>query len=111
MIAFSVQAAPSTPRADRDAHNGDVKIHYVVQGKGPLVVMLHGFPDYWATWKPLMAELSAAGYRTAALDMRGYNLSDKPKGEAAYAMPKRSEERRVGKECVSTCRYRWSPYH
>jgi len=51
------------------------------------VVLVHGFPDYWATWKPLMAELSAAGYRTAALDTRGYNLSDKPQGEAAYAMP------------------------
>ena len=64
-----------------------MKIHYVVEGKGPLVVMIHGFPDYWATWKPLMAALSAAGYRTAALDTRGYNLSDQPKGEAAYAMP------------------------
>jgi len=48
---------------------------------------VHGFPDYWATWKPLMAELNKAGYRTAALDLRGYNLSDKPAGEAAYAMP------------------------
>jgi pimeloyl-ACP methyl ester carboxylesterase len=49
--------------------------------------MIHGFPDYWATWKPLMAELNKAGYRTAALDTRGYNLSDKPQGVAAYAMP------------------------
>jgi len=95
-IAFGAQAAPrphSPPAAvahkfaDRYAQNGDVKIHYVVEGKGPLVVMIHGFPDYWATWKPLMATLSAAGYRTAALDNRGYNLSDKPQGEAAYAMP------------------------
>ncbi|MET0274053.1 MAG: alpha/beta hydrolase [Phenylobacterium sp.] len=72
---------------DRYASNGAVKIHYVVQGKGPLVVLIHGFPDYWATWTPLMAELNRAGYRTAALDNRGYNLSDKPQGEAAYAMP------------------------
>ena len=87
-IAFAAQAAapPAKPQ-DRFAQNGAVKIHYVVEGKGPLVVMIHGFPDYWATWKPLMATLSAAGYRTAALDNRGYNLSDKPKGEAAYAMP------------------------
>jgi pimeloyl-ACP methyl ester carboxylesterase len=96
LIATLAEAAPKPPgrapavsssRADRYALNGPVKIHYVVQGKGPLVVMIHGFPDYWATWKPLMAELSAAGYRTAALDTRGYNLSDKPEGEAAYAMP------------------------
>lgn len=83
MIAGAAQAAPQ----DRYARNGAVKIHYVVDGKGPLVVMVHGFPDYWATWKPLMAELNKAGYRTAALDLRGYNLSDKPQGEAAYAMP------------------------
>lgn len=82
-LASAAQAAPQ----DRTATNGGVKIHYVVDGKGPLVVMIHGFPDYWATWKPLMAELNKAGYRTAALDTRGYNLSDKPQGEAAYAMP------------------------
>jgi len=87
-LAFAAQgaAAPAKPQ-DRYAQNAGVKIHYVVEGQGPLVVMIHGFPDYWATWKPLMATLSAAGYRTAALDNRGYNLSDKPKGVAAYAMP------------------------
>jgi len=86
-LAFAAQAAPAAKPQDRFTQNGGVKIHYVVQGKGPLVVMIHGFPDYWATWKPLMATLSAAGYRTAALDNRGYNLSGQPKGEAAYAMP------------------------
>jgi pimeloyl-ACP methyl ester carboxylesterase len=88
MIAGVASAAPAKPAgADRYAVNDGVRIHYVVQGQGPLVVMIHGFPDYWATWKPLMKTLNAAGYRTAALDMRGYNLSDKPQGEAAYAMP------------------------
>src|SRR5436190_19741946 len=83
MLALPAHAAPQ----DRYATNNGVKIHYVVDGKGPLVVMIHGFPDYWATWKPLMAELDKAGYRTVALDTRGYNLSDKPEGVAAYAMP------------------------
>jgi len=88
LIAGVASAAPARPaRADRYAENGGVKIHYVVSGRGPLVVLIHGFPDYWATWKPLMKTLNAAGYRTAALDNRGYNLSDKPQGEAAYAMP------------------------
>jgi pimeloyl-ACP methyl ester carboxylesterase len=82
-LATAAQAAPQ----DKYATNNGVKIHYVVDGNGPLVVMIHGFPDYWATWKPLMAELNKAGYRTAALDLRGYNLSDKPQGQAAYAMP------------------------
>ena len=86
LAAGAVAAAPAKG-PDRYADNGGVKIHYVVQGQGPLVVLIHGFPDYWATWKPLMKTLNAAGYRTAALDMRGYNLSDKPQGEAAYAMP------------------------
>jgi pimeloyl-ACP methyl ester carboxylesterase len=86
LLAGAAAAAPAAG-TDRYADNGGVKIHYVVQGQGPLVVLIHGFPDYWATWKPLMKTLNAAGYRTAALDLRGYNLSDKPKGEAAYAMP------------------------
>ena len=85
-LTLAASAATAAPQ-DRYATNNGVKIHYVVDGKGPLVVMIHGFPDYWGTWKPLMAELNKAGYRTAALDLRGYNLSDKPAGEAAYAMP------------------------
>jgi pimeloyl-ACP methyl ester carboxylesterase len=85
--ALALASAAHAKPQDRYANNGAVKIHYVVDGQGPLVVLIHGFPDYWATWKPLMAELNKAGYRTAALDTRGYNLSDKPQGEAAYAMP------------------------
>ena len=77
---------PEGIREQRLASNG-IELNVAEQGEGPLVVMLHGFPDYWASWKPLMAELNKAGYRTAALDLRGYNLSDKPKGVAAYAMP------------------------
>jgi len=87
-LAFlTVSAVAQAEPQDRYANNKAVKIHYVVDGQGPLVVLIHGFPDYWATWKPLMATLNKAGYRTAALDNRGYNLSDKPEGEAAYAMP------------------------
>lgn len=87
LAALTMATAAQAKPQDRFADNGGVKIHYVVDGKGPLVVMIHGFPDYWGTWKPLMAELNKAGYRTAAMDTRGYNLSDKPEGEAAYAMP------------------------
>jgi pimeloyl-ACP methyl ester carboxylesterase len=85
--AIALTTAAHAAPADKYAANGGVTIHYVVEGQGPLVVLIHGFPDYWATWKPLMAELNKAGYRTAALDLRGYNLSDKPQGVAAYAMP------------------------
>ncbi len=85
VMAPGAQAAPRLE--DRYADDHGVKIHYVAAGQGPLVVMIHGFPDYWATWKPLIRTLSADRYRTAAVDLRGYNLSDKPAGVAAYAMP------------------------
>src|SRR5271163_167586 len=68
------------------ADHGGVKIHYVTMGKGPLIVMVHGFPDFWYTWRDQMEAL-APNYRVAALDLRGYNLSDKPKGVENYAMP------------------------
>jgi pimeloyl-ACP methyl ester carboxylesterase len=67
----------------RYANNNGVKIHYALYGSGPLVVFLHGFPDYWLTWRHQMLAL-AKSFRSAALDMRGYNLSDKPKGVENY---------------------------
>jgi epoxide hydrolase 4 len=78
--------------ADLEAHvehgyadNHGVKIHYASLGNGPLVVMIHGFPDYWYTWHYQMEAL-AADYQVVALDLRGYNLSDKPKGIENYDM-------------------------
>jgi pimeloyl-ACP methyl ester carboxylesterase len=67
------------------ADSGGVKIHYASLGKGPLIVMIHGFPDFWYTWRNQMAELSSQ-FQTVAIDQRGYNLSDKPKGVDNYDM-------------------------
>jgi len=67
--------------------SGGVKIHYVTAGKGPLLVMLHGFPDFWYTWRAQMPEL-AKHFQVVAIDMRGYNLSDKPEGVDNYKMDK-----------------------
>lgn len=69
------------------AKSGDVKIHYVTKGEGPLVVMIHGFPDYWYTWRNQMPELSKH-FQVVAIDQRGYNKSDQPEGVENYAMPK-----------------------
>ncbi|MBI3839395.1 MAG: alpha/beta hydrolase [Planctomycetia bacterium] len=69
------------------ADSDGVKIHYVTTGKGPLVVMIHGFPDFWYTWRAQMPAL-AKHFQVAAIDMRGYNLSDQPSGVENYAMPK-----------------------
>lgn len=69
----------------RYTKNEGVKIHYAVLGEGPLIVMIHGFPDFWYTWRHQMAALSSQ-YRVAALDLRGYNLSDKPEDIESYGM-------------------------
>jgi pimeloyl-ACP methyl ester carboxylesterase len=62
-----------------------VRLHYVEEGEGPLVVLLHGFPEAWFGWQRQIPMLVEAGYRVAAPDMRGYNLSEKPKGVRNYS--------------------------
>jgi pimeloyl-ACP methyl ester carboxylesterase len=58
----------------------------VEAGSGPLVVLLHGFPEFWYSWRHQIPALAAAGYRVVAPDLRGYNLSEKPPGVGAYSM-------------------------
>ena len=70
----------------RYADSDGVRIHYAVTGKGPLVVMIHGFPDYWYSWRHQMKALQDR-FRVAAIDQRGYNLSGQPQGVGSYAMP------------------------
>ena len=69
------------------AEAGDVKLHYVTAGEGPLVVMIHGFPDYWYTWRNQMPKL-AKHFQVVAYDQRGYNKSGQPDGVENYAMPR-----------------------
>src|SRR6516164_3710189 len=63
---------------------GDVRLHYVEAGEGPLVVLLHGFPEFWYGWRLQIGPLAAAGFRVVAPDLRGYNLSSRPKSVKAY---------------------------
>jgi pimeloyl-ACP methyl ester carboxylesterase len=69
------------------ATNG-VRLHAVEAGPadGPLVLLLHGFPEFWYGWRHQIAPLAAAGLRVLAPDQRGYNTSDKPRGVAAYGL-------------------------
>ena len=87
VLGLSATAGSDDSLHDRVRHahadSNGVKIHYVTLGKGPLVVMIHGFPDYWYTWRHQMAAL-ADSFRVVAIDMRGYNRSDKPKGVEQY---------------------------
>ena len=65
-----------------------IALHTVMAGPedGPLVILLHGFPEFWYGWRHQLAPLAAAGLFVAAPDQRGYNLSDKPAGIAAYRL-------------------------
>ena len=69
------------------ADSNGVKIHFAALGAkdAPLIVMIHGFPDFWYTWREQMVPLSKT-HRVVAMDQRGYNLSDKPKGQENYDM-------------------------
>jgi epoxide hydrolase 4 len=63
-----------------------LRFHVAEVGEGPLVLFLHGFPDIWYGWRLQLPAIAAAGYRAVAPDLRGYNLSDRPEGTAAYAV-------------------------
>lgn len=87
---FSAMAAESSqwlPIERKVSHgyatNAGVRIHYARLGKGPLMVLIHGFPDCWLTWRFQMEAL-AKDHEVVAVDQRGYNLSDKPAGVEAY---------------------------
>lgn len=93
LLPVAVNASPQSvdPHTIMDdvthhyAKNEDVKIHYVTVGDGPLIVMLHGFPDYWYTWRDQM-EVLKNDFQVVAMDLRGYNLSGQPDGVEHYAM-------------------------
>lgn len=63
----------------------NIKLHYVTQGNGPLMLMLHGFPEFWYSWRYQIPEF-ARDYQVVAVDLRGYNDSDKPQDKSAYVM-------------------------
>ncbi|HJN46956.1 MAG: alpha/beta hydrolase [Vicinamibacterales bacterium] len=82
-----VAAQPGGDLFDRVEHgfadSDGVRIHYATLGSGPLMVLIHGFPDFWYLWRHQMETLSA-DYEVVAIDQRGYNLSDKPRGVDQY---------------------------
>jgi pimeloyl-ACP methyl ester carboxylesterase len=69
-----------------------VRLHCVTLGAGPLVVLLHGFPEFWYAWRRQLQALADAGFRVVAPDQRGYNLSDKPAAVAAYGTARLVED-------------------
>lgn len=94
------------------ADNQGVKIHFVTMGKGTPIVFIHGFPDYWYSWRKQMGPLAQAGFQVIAMDLRGYNKSDKPKGVDNYAMPRlvgdvEAVVKKAGAEKAIICGHDW----
>jgi pimeloyl-ACP methyl ester carboxylesterase len=92
-----IPAASREPAVDIDkdpgllhkyADNAGVKIHYVTMGSNqkPLMLFVHGFPDFWYSWRNQLRAFSR-DYQVIALDLRGYNLSDRPDGVENYRIP------------------------
>ena len=82
-----VFAQSSTPSITDDyAEVNGQRLHYVRVGRGPLMIFLHGFPEFWYEWKSQLAEFSR-DHTAVAPDLRGYNLSSKPDELSAYAIP------------------------
>ncbi|MFO0956425.1 MAG: alpha/beta hydrolase [Isosphaeraceae bacterium] len=111
--------APGMPAKGQDyglgkegfADSGGAKIHYVEAGEGPLVVLIHGFPDFWYTWRAQMPAL-AKRFRVVAIDQRGYNRSDKPEGVENYALDKLTGDveaviRHLGREKAIVVGHDW----
>jgi len=89
-----------------------VSLHYVEAGAGALVVLLHGFPDFWYSWRFQLPALAAAGFRALAPDLRGYNLSDKPAGIDQYRLDRLAQDivgliRMVGAQRATLVGHDW----
>lgn len=65
---------------------GNLRLHWVEEGEGPPVILLHGFPEFWYAWRYQLPALAAAGYRAVAPDLPGYNASDRPEGVDPYRL-------------------------
>jgi pimeloyl-ACP methyl ester carboxylesterase len=87
MSSSSDLAKPDDLGEDGFAASDGVKIHYVTKGTGPLVVLIHGIPDFWYTWRHQIPAL-AQHFQVVAIDLRGYNLSDQPRGVDNYTIDK-----------------------
>ena len=70
----------------RTVEANGIHLHIAEQGDGPVVVLCHGFPEAWYSWRHQLAPLSAAGFRAVAPDMRGYGQSDRPDAIDQYTL-------------------------
>lgn len=105
VCALSIEPMTAKPRwKDRYAEVNGVRLHYVEQGKGPLIVFLHGFPEFWYSWKDLLTDFGR-DHHAVALDMRGYNLSARPAPVDAYRVPTIVEDVRALAESLKAPKF------
>ena len=83
-IAGSASAQPPKGVRLRTVRVNGINLRIAEMGKGPLVILVHGWPESWYSWRHQMPALAAAGYRVVAPDMRGYGASDKPAAVEDY---------------------------
>jgi len=94
LAACSVLAKEKPKLKHEYAEVNGVRLHYVTAGNGPLIIFLHGFPEFWYEWKDQLPDF-AKDHRAVAPDMRGYNLSAKPADVDAYQMKNLVEDVRA----------------
>src|ERR1700726_4198771 len=76
----------ATDVTHRTVEANGIRLHLAEQGEGPLVILCHGFPESWYSWRHQLAALSAAGFHVVAPDMRGYGRSDRPEAIEQYTL-------------------------
>lgn len=96
MITPEAAIARTGPWTHRNVSANGARFHVVEMGTGPAVLLLHGFPSFWWTWREQLAPLAAAGFRAIAMDLRGYGGSDHP--------PQGYDPTTLARDCVSVIR-------
>jgi predicted alpha/beta-fold hydrolase len=78
---------PAMPEVThRMIETNGIRLHVAEQGEGPLVILCHGFPECWYSWRHQLGALAKAGYRAVAPDLRGYGRSDRPEEAEKYTI-------------------------
>lgn len=81
-----VSDVPDEPWTHRFVETNGIRMHVVEQGEGPPVLLLHGFPELWFSWRFQIPALASAGFRAIAPDLRGYGDTDAPEGVESYTI-------------------------
>ena len=106
----SLEGVPVTHQRADVGHG--VTLHYVEAGEGPLVLLLHGFPEFWYSFRQQIPALARAGFRVVAPDLRGYNRSDRPREVSAYTSEQLADDvagliRACGEESALVVGHDW----